>query len=164
MAARNFTKNAPRFPRGTKHNQGTKKTVPLVNHTFLRRTPAIFVVSRGLSSKALVLLVRIQGKVTSKILSEPQEGPLQGPFFQFWGAFFLHEDWVAQMHSGTLLSSTTLHAQSRKLAQMCLRKCSDPNPGTQVCPNFKRLLLQQVHGASATLSSVCQNFFKGLSC
>ena len=88
-------------------------------------------------------------------------GPARGAFFQFWGWFFLGEDWLAQMHSGTLLSSTTLHAQSRKLVQMCLRKCSDPNPGTQVCPNFKRLLLQQVHGPSATLSSVCQNFSRG---
>ena len=38
---------------------GNKKTVPLVNHAFARGTPAIFVifvVSRGLSSKTLVLL------------------------------------------------------------------------------------------------------------
>ena len=40
-----------------------QKTVPLVNHAFARGTPAIFVVfvvSRGLSSKALVLLARTQ--------------------------------------------------------------------------------------------------------
>ena len=37
-----------------------QKTVPLVNHAFARGTPAIFVVSRGLSSKTLVLLVRTQ--------------------------------------------------------------------------------------------------------
>ena len=69
--------------------------------------------------------------LTSKIFSEPQEGPLEGPFFSVLGViFFLGEDWVAQMHSETLLSRTTLHAQSRTLAQVCLRKCSDPNPGT----------------------------------
>ena len=40
-----------------------QKSVPLVSHAFARGTPAtfvIFVASRGLSSKALVLLVRTQ--------------------------------------------------------------------------------------------------------
>ena len=77
-----------------------------------------------------VLVEALCLKVASKILSEPQEGPLEGPFFSFLGDFFLGEDWVAQVHFETLLSSITLHAQSSKLAQMCLRKCSDPNPGT----------------------------------
>ena len=41
-------------------------------------------------------------------------GPARGFFFQSWGWFFLGDDWVAQMHSEKLLSSTTLHAQSKK--------------------------------------------------
>ena len=94
-------------------------------------------------------------------LRTAKEGPLEGPFFSFLGGFFLGEDLVEEVHSETLLSSTTLHAQSSKLAQMCLRKCSDPNPGTQACLNCKRLLLQQVHGPSATPISVCQNFSRG---
>ena len=42
---------------------GVQETVLLVNHAFARGTPTIFVifvVSRGLSSKAFVLLVRMQ--------------------------------------------------------------------------------------------------------
>ena len=39
---------------------GVQETVLLVNHAFARGTPAIFVVSRGLSSKAFVVLVRMQ--------------------------------------------------------------------------------------------------------
>ena len=45
------------------HHLREQKTVPLVNHAFVRVTPAIFVifvVSRGSSSKALALLVRTQ--------------------------------------------------------------------------------------------------------
>ena len=41
-------------------NVGVQETVLLVNHALARGTPAIFVVSRGSSSKALVLLVRMQ--------------------------------------------------------------------------------------------------------
>ena len=44
-------------------NIGVQETVLLVNHALARGTPAIFVifvVSRGSSSKALVLLVRMQ--------------------------------------------------------------------------------------------------------
>ena len=44
-------------------NLGVQETVLLVNHALARGTPAIFVifvVSRGSSSKALVLLVRMQ--------------------------------------------------------------------------------------------------------
>ena len=42
---------------------GSQKTTPLVKHAFARVTPAIFVIfvdSRGLSSKAPVLMVRTQ--------------------------------------------------------------------------------------------------------
>ena len=45
------------------HSVEVQETVLLVNHAFARGTPAIFVifvVSRGLSSKTLVLLVRMQ--------------------------------------------------------------------------------------------------------
>ena len=45
------------------HSIGVQETVLLVNHALARGTPAIFVifvVSRGSSSKALALLVRMQ--------------------------------------------------------------------------------------------------------
>ena len=59
-------------------------------------------------------------------------GPPRGALSLFFCViFFLVEDWEVQVHSETLLSSTILHAQPRKLAQMCLRKCSDPSPRTQ---------------------------------
>ena len=48
---------------GGQTNFGVQETVLLVNHALARGTPAIFVifvVSRGSSSKALVLLVRMQ--------------------------------------------------------------------------------------------------------
>ena len=50
-----------------------QKTVPLVNHAFARVTPTIFViivVSRGLSSKALVLLVRTQIRIFAPFSSQ----------------------------------------------------------------------------------------------
>ena len=50
-------------PSSAKQNIREQKAVPLVNHASARGTPAIFVifvVPRGLSSKALVLLVRTQ--------------------------------------------------------------------------------------------------------
>ena len=50
-------------PRRNDYIIGVQETVLLVNHALARGTPAIFVifvVSRGWSSKALVLLVRMQ--------------------------------------------------------------------------------------------------------
>ena len=58
----------------------------------------VFLAERGVSS-GLFVVVLCFGQasaqntcpgfghlvLTSKILSEPQEGPLEGPFFQFWG-------------------------------------------------------------------------------
>ena len=55
-----------------------QKTVLLVNHAFARGTPAIFVifvVSQGLSNKALVLLVRMQICHFRRFRQNP---PLQG--------------------------------------------------------------------------------------
>ena len=49
--------------RGPLHFLGVQETLLLVNHALARGTPAIFVIfvgSRGSSSKALVLLVRMQ--------------------------------------------------------------------------------------------------------
>ena len=65
------------------------------------------------------------------------------------------------MHSETLLSSMTLHAQSRKIAQMCLRKCSDPNPGTQVCANFKRLCCSRFMDPAQPSSASASIFLRG---
>ena len=56
-------KRPAKFPPNFPAKIGEQKTVPLVSHAFARGTPAIFVifvVSRGLSSKALDLLVRTQ--------------------------------------------------------------------------------------------------------
>ena len=54
--------NRSRTPKPANSLVGVQETVLLVNHAFARGTPAIFVifVSRGLSSKALVSLVRMQ--------------------------------------------------------------------------------------------------------
>ena len=71
---------------------GVQETVLLVNHALARGTPAIFVifvVSRGLSSKALVLLVRMQIRHFAIFVKKPfflvgqkhglPKGPFSGP-------------------------------------------------------------------------------------
>ena len=64
-------------------------------------------------------------EITSKILSEPQEGPLEGPFFQFWGWFF----------SGWRLGTADAF---RNVAVCCSRLMDPVQPSAASARNFSR--------------------------